>query len=101
MYVPRSKTREIDMMVARPISRASLVLSFAIGFALVALLLVLPVVLGLYFLGVLSQTGFWVYAVSLLAEAWLVVAIALFCALIMKSGTVAILSALRCISCHG
>lgn len=88
------ETREMDMLVARPISRTNLVLSFATGFALVALLLVAPVLLLIYISGVLSETGFWVYAASLLAEGWLVASIALFCALTMKSGTVSVLSAL-------
>ena len=88
------ETREMDMMVARPTSRVQLVLSFAAGFGLVALFLVLPVLALIYIMGVLSETGFWVYAASLLAEAWMVAAIALFCALTMKSGTVSVLSAL-------
>lgn len=87
-------SREIDVLLSRPISRPTLVLSYALGFALVALLLALPTLVVIYATGVLSKTGFWVYAASLICEAWLVVAIALFCAFTFKSGTVSVLGAL-------
>jgi len=87
-------SREIDVLLSRPISRPTLVISYALGFALVALLLALPTILVIYSLGVLSSTGFWVYAASFVAECWLVVAIALFCSLTFRSGTASVLGAL-------
>lgn len=87
-------TKEIDVLLSRPISRPTLVLSYALGFGVVATLLVLPVIGVIAYFGALSQTGFLVYSASLLAEAWLVVAISLFAALTLRSGTASVLAAL-------
>jgi hypothetical protein len=45
-------------------------------------------------LGTLNQTGYWIWSVSLLLESWLVVSIALFAALTIKSGVGTVLSSL-------
>lgn len=86
--------REIDVLLSRPISRTTLVLSYWIGFATVATCLVLPTVVMVAVLGTLNQTGFWVWSISLLLESWLVVSIALFASLTIKSGVGTVLSSL-------
>ena len=86
--------REIDVLLSRPISRTTLVLSYWIGFATVATCLVLPTVVMVALIGTLNQTGFWVWSVSLLLESWLVVSIALFASLTIKSGVGTVLSSL-------
>lgn len=86
--------REIDVLLSRPISRTTLVLSYWVGFAAVAACLVLPTVILVAAVGTLNQTGFWVWSVSLLLESWLVVSIALFAALTIKSGVGTVLSSL-------
>lgn len=86
--------REIDVLLSRPISRTTLVLSYWVGFAAVATCLVLPTVILVSAVGTLNQTGFWVWSVSLLLESWLVVSIALFAALTIKSGVGTVLSSL-------
>lgn len=86
--------REIDVLLSRPVSRTALVLSYWVGFAAVAACLVLPTVLLVAALGTLNHTGFWLWSVSLLLESWLVVSVALFASLTMKSGVGTVLASL-------
>jgi ABC-type transport system involved in multi-copper enzyme maturation permease subunit len=86
--------REIDVLLSRPISRTTLVLSYWVGFAAVATALVLPTIGLIAVLGTLNHTGFLVWSVSLLLESWLVVSIALFASLTIKSGVGTVLSSL-------
>lgn len=86
--------REIDVLLSRPISRTSLVLSYWLGFAVVATLLVVPTVVLVAVIGTLNRTGFYLWSVSLLLESWLVVSIALFAALTVRSGVGTVLASL-------
>lgn len=86
--------KEIDVLLSRPISRTTLVLSYWLGFAAVATCLVVPTVVLLYFVKVLNMTGYFLWAVSLLLESWLVVSIALFAALTIRSGVGTVLASL-------
>ena len=86
--------REIDVLLSRPISRTTLVLSYWVGFAAVATCLVLPTVILIAVMGTLNQTGFWVWSVSLLLESWLVVSVALFASLTIRSGVGTVLASL-------
>lgn len=86
--------REIDVLLSRPISRTSLVLSYWLGFVTVATLLVLPTVVLIYFVGVINMTGYLLWSASLILESWLVVSLALFAALTIKSGVGTVLSSL-------
>lgn len=86
--------REIDVLLSRPISRTTLVMSYWVGFASVAALLVLPTIALVAIIGTLNHTGFWLWSVSLLLESWLVVSIALFASLTIKSGVGTVLSSL-------
>lgn len=86
--------REIDVLLSRPISRSTLVISYLLGFAAVATCLVVPTVGLMALIGPLNQTGFWLWSLSLLLESWLVVAVALFASLTMKSGVGTVLSSL-------
>lgn len=88
------EAREIDVLLSRPISRTTLVLSYWLGFALVASLLVIPTVVLVALLGTLNHTGFMLWGVSLLLESWLVVSIALFAALTLQSGVATVLASL-------
>lgn len=86
--------REIDVLLSRPISRTTLVLSYWLGFAVVATLLVVPTVVLIAYLGILNKTGFMLWAASLLLESWLVVSMGLFAALTMRSGVASVLVSL-------
>ena len=86
--------REIDVLLSRPISRTSLVLSYWLGFVAVASLLVIPTVLLVALIGTLNRTGYLLWSLSLLLESWLVVSISLFAALTMRSGVGTVLASL-------
>ncbi|MFZ4540269.1 MAG: hypothetical protein ACOYNL_00475 [Rickettsiales bacterium] len=86
--------REIDVLLSRPISRTTLVLSYWIGFAAVGACLVVPTILLMFILGTLNHTGFLLWALSLLLESWLVVSIALFASLTIKSGVGTVLASM-------
>lgn len=86
--------REIDVLLSRPISRANLVISYWLGFACVATLLVIPTVIMLYVIGVLNWNGYLAWSVSLLLESWLVVAISLFAGFTLKSAVSSVLGSL-------
>lgn len=84
-------TKEIDVILSRPISRSNLVISYWLGFSFVGLLLTLPVVGIIAFIGVLNLTGFIGWSVSIVLEMGLVVALALFSAFTMRSAVTAVL----------
>lgn len=86
--------REIDVLLSRPISRATLVLSYWCGFCAVATCLVVPTILLMWKVGTLNHTGFMIWSVSLLLESWLVASIALFASLTIKSGVGTVLASL-------
>ena len=86
--------REIDVLLSRPISRTTLVLSYWLGFITVATLLVLPTIAMIFYMGILNTTGFLLWSVSLLLESWLLVSIALFASLTIKSGVGTVLCSL-------
>lgn len=85
-------TKEIDVILSRPISRTNLVLAYWLGFAFVGLLLVIPIVGLMALIGVSNWTGFIGWAISLLLEAGLVVALALFSAFTLKSAVSSVLA---------
>ncbi|MDE3038866.1 MAG: hypothetical protein KGJ21_10520 [Pseudomonadota bacterium] len=84
-------TKEIDVILSRPISRANLVIAYWLGFALVALLLTLPVIAIIGVIGVESWSGFAGWGLSLILETFLVVALALFSALTLKSAVASVM----------
>lgn len=78
-------TKEIDVFLSRPITRSNLVFSYWLGFAAVAVLLVIPTFILIAVQGIMNAKGFVFWSVSLLIECWLVVAIALFSAFTLGS----------------
>jgi ABC-type transport system involved in multi-copper enzyme maturation permease subunit len=87
-------TKEIDVFLSRPISRPNLVISYWLGFSVVASLLVLPTIGIVYFVGMLDQKGFTLWALSLILEILLVVAVALFSAFTLKSAVSSVMASL-------
>jgi ABC-type transport system involved in multi-copper enzyme maturation permease subunit len=88
------ENREIDLLLSRPISRSKLILSYWLGFGVVASLLCIPVMAVLALLGILDVKGYAIWCGSLLLESWLVVSMALFAAVTLKSGVVTVLASL-------
>lgn len=87
-------SREIDVFLSRPITRASLVISYWIGFAFVAFLHTLAVVILTGIQGVESWHGFVFWSLSLLLECWMVVAIALFASFTLRSAVASVLASM-------
>lgn len=87
-------TKEIDVFLSRPVSRPNLVLSYWLGFSVVAVLLVVPTVAIVYAVGALDQQGFAFWGASLLLETLLVVAAALFSAFTLKSAVSSVMASL-------
>lgn len=87
-------TKEIDVMLSRPISRPMLVTAYWTAFCVVATVMTALGAGMIYALGPASQSGFFAWAASLLLEAWLMVAFTLFAALMLKSGVMTVLSSL-------
>ena len=85
-------TKEIDVILSRPISRTNLVLAYWLGFSVVSLLLALPVIGIVAVLGILNGAGFAAWATSLVLEALLVVALGLFSALALRSAVASVLA---------
>jgi hypothetical protein len=85
-------TKEIDVILSRPISRTSLVVAYWLGFSLVSLLLTVPLVIILGFIGIIDWGSYFGWAMSLLFEAGLVVALALFSAFTLKSAVASVLA---------
>lgn len=87
-------SKEIDVMLSRPISRGNIIVAYWLSFSLVALLLTIPVVMMVGFFGVLNVEGFTGWAIGLLLEAALVVALSLFSAFTLKSAVTSVLASM-------
>lgn len=87
-------TKEIDVFLSRPITRSSLVFSYWLGFATVALLLVIPTIGLIALEGILSHQGFIFWSLSLLCECFVVVAIALFASFTLKSAVTSVMASM-------
>ncbi len=85
-------TKEIDVILSRPISRANLVIAYWLGFCLVALLLTFPVLVLLAMIGAPDMMGLIGWGASLLLETFLIVALALFSAFALRSAVTAVLA---------
>ncbi len=87
-------SKEMDVLLSRPLSRGSLVFSYWLGFAVVALLLVLPIGGLMLYLRVIDMHGFALWMLSLAFESLLIVALALFASFTLRSGVTSVLASL-------
>jgi ABC-type transport system involved in multi-copper enzyme maturation permease subunit len=87
-------TKEIDVFLSRPITRSSLIFSYWLGFATVALLLVIPTIGMVAAQGLISKKGFFFWSISLLIECWTVVAISLFASFTLKSAVTSVMASM-------
>ncbi len=86
------ENREIEVILSRPISRTAFVVAYWLGFAVVAMLLILPLLVCMgIFLPEISLAGLIYWGVSLILESFIVVAFALFAALVMRSAVSSVL----------
>lgn len=84
-------TKEIDVILSRPISRANLVISYWVGFSIVSALSTLLAIVLIYIAGPSTWTGYGIWTLSLLAELWIVVAIALFASITLRSAVISVI----------
>lgn len=84
-------TKEIDVILSRPISRTNLVIAYWLGFSFVAFLLALPIIAIVGLIGVQEWLGYGVWSLSLVLEAFLVVAVALFSAFTLRSAVASVM----------
>lgn len=87
-------SKEIDVMLSRPISRPRLVLGYWLGFSVVTAALVLVNIGVLWLLQPSSTEGFISWGGSLMLEMWIVVAMALFASVTLRSAVSAVLATL-------
>lgn len=87
-------TKEIDVVLSRPISRRSLILSYWLGFFVVSCLLVVAVAAIIGMIGVQNTMGYLGWTLSLILEGALVVSLALFSAFTMRSAVTAVLASM-------
>lgn len=87
-------TKEIDVFLSRPITRANLIFSYWIGFAAVALLLLMPTLFMTGIQGVLNWNGFFFWSTSFLVECWFVVTVSLLAAFMLKSAVTSTLASM-------
>lgn len=87
-------SKEIEVNLSRPVSRAALVTAYFLGFGLVASLLWLPVAGLIAWLGLFVGEGFAAWSLSLWCELWIVITLALFAALMLKSSVSAVVVSL-------
>lgn len=87
-------TREVEVMLSRPVSRPALVFAYWLGFAVISLVHVFSATMVLTALGPLDTHGFIVWCISLLLETWFVVAMALFASLALKSAVSSVMACL-------
>lgn len=90
-HIRRSfENKEIDQMIVRPVSRERFIISYWMGFSIVALFFVAFTSLILYFLSP-DVYGLMYWALSLLAESLIIVSLVMAASLILRSTVVAVL----------
>lgn len=86
--------KEMDVLLTRPLTRETVVIAYWLGFAAVASIALIPLFVVVAFIGPLSWQGFGLWALSLLAEIWIVAALALFAAMVLKSAAISVMATL-------
>lgn len=84
--------REVESILSKPVSRSGFVVSYWLGFAIMAVIAALPAIGIIAFLNTPDLTGLAYWSLSLILEISLVMAFALVSSLIMKSAVSAVMS---------
>lgn len=88
------ETREIEAILTRPISRHAFVIAYYAAFAVLAAALALLAAPILVMTLRAQGSGLLLWDASIVLEAWIVSALALFCAMALRSATAAVLVAI-------
>ncbi|MES2677817.1 MAG: hypothetical protein V4612_05855 [Pseudomonadota bacterium] len=93
-YVRKTfENREVEFVLSKSISRHSFIFAYLLGFILVALLIILPLVILLFFMKV-NLVGLFYWALSLIFEALIIITFSLLAALILSSAVSAVMASL-------
>jgi ABC-type transport system involved in multi-copper enzyme maturation permease subunit len=93
-YVRKSfENREVEFILSKSISRHKFILTYLIGFTLVASFIIAPLTLLLFFLKA-NTSGLFYWSLSLLFEVLMIITFSLLTALILKSAVSAVLASL-------
>ncbi|MCE3255372.1 MAG: hypothetical protein K0R25_866 [Rickettsiaceae bacterium] len=85
--------REVEFILSKSISRHSLIFAYLLGFTLVALLIILPLAILLFFMKAnLVGLAYWI--LSLVCEAMIIITFCLLSSLILKSAVSSVLASL-------
>jgi ABC-type transport system involved in multi-copper enzyme maturation permease subunit len=85
------ENKEIDLMLSRPITRESFVVSYWLGFSVVATIIVTTIGLVISFFYSYNAAGLSVWIISMQLEILVVIAFALFASVILKSSVTSVL----------
>lgn len=85
------ENREIEVIISRPISRPVFVFAYWLGFAFVSLLLIVSLMFAMAIFLNVNISGLMYWGLSLMLEAFLVIAFALFASLILRSAVTSVL----------
>jgi ABC-type transport system involved in multi-copper enzyme maturation permease subunit len=86
--------KEIDFILAKPISRSSLIFSYWISFTLISLILIIPTLIVITFFIKPNIIGLIWWGTSLILEIMLVSTFAIVCSLILKSAVASVLASI-------
>ncbi len=93
-YVRKTfENREVEFVLSKSISRHSFILAYLLGFILVALLIIVPLVILLFFMKV-NLVGLAYWALSLILESLIIITFSLLAALILSSAVSAVMASL-------
>jgi ABC-type transport system involved in multi-copper enzyme maturation permease subunit len=93
-YVRKSfENREVEFILSKPISRHRLIFAYLLGFVLVALLIIVPLAVLLFFMKA-NAIGLIYWSASLFFEALIIITFSLLAALILKSAVSAVLASI-------
>lgn len=85
------ENKEIDLMLSRPISRIGFVVSYWLGFAVVAALIVVPVLIAVGIFQSYDLRGLILWGLSLISECLIITAFAVFSSIILRSAVSSVL----------
>ncbi|MFT5703807.1 MAG: hypothetical protein ACJAZX_001372 [Rickettsiales bacterium] len=93
-YVRRTfENREVEFVLSKAISRHNLILAYLLGFILVALLIIVPLAILLFFMKAnVAGLGYWI--LSLIFEASIIITFSLLASLILGSAVSAIMASI-------
>ena len=85
-HVRRSfENREVEVILTKPVSRSSFVFSYWAGFAMLAVIVVIPLTILVFLMMDVNFFGMLIWSLSLIFESLIVVAFALACSLMLQS----------------